>query len=67
LPARLSLVDHARRAPVEAEYPTLTEWYEMSASGTKRTWIGGQSMSALPQFSDIDLLGHGKRIVHLDP
>jgi len=31
LPARLSLVDHARRAPVEAEYPTLTEWYGMSA------------------------------------
>jgi hypothetical protein len=34
---------------------------------TKRTWIGGPSMSALPPFSDVDLLGHGKRIVHLDP
>jgi hypothetical protein len=39
----------------------------MSVAGTKRTWIGGQSMSALPQFSDVDLLGYGKRIVHLDP
>ena len=38
----------------------------MSAIGTKRTWIGGQSMSALPQFSDVDLLGYRKRIVHLD-
>ena len=38
----------------------------MSAFGTKRTWIGGQSMSALPQFSDVDLLGYRKRIVHLD-
>ena len=27
----------------------------------------GQSMSALSQFSDVDLLGYGKRIVHLDP
>ena len=24
-------------------------------------------MSALPQFSDVDLLGNCKRIVHLDP
>ena len=24
-------------------------------------------MSAQPQFSDVDLLGYGKRIVHLDP
>jgi hypothetical protein len=24
-------------------------------------------MSALPRFSDIDLFGNGKRIVHLDP
>jgi hypothetical protein len=39
----------------------------MSANGTKRTWIGGQSMSALPQFSDVDLLGYGRRSVHLDP
>ena len=39
----------------------------MSANGTKRTWIGGQSMSALPQFSDVDLLVYGKRIVHLNP
>ena len=33
----------------------------------KADGIGGQSMSALPQFSDVDLLGYGKRIVHLDP
>jgi hypothetical protein len=39
----------------------------MSVAGTKRTWIGGPSMSALPPFSDVDLLGYGKRIVHLDP
>jgi hypothetical protein len=26
-----------------------------------------QSMSALPRFSDVDLFGNGKRIVHLDP
>jgi hypothetical protein len=24
-------------------------------------------MSALPQFSDVDLLGNRKRVVHLDP
>ena len=41
--------------------------YGTSASGTKRTWIGGQSISALSQFSDVDLLRYGKRIVHLDP
>ena len=39
----------------------------MSAYGTKRLWIRRQSMSALPRFSDIDLFGNGKRIVHLDP
>ena len=27
----------------------------------------GLSMSALPHFSDVDLLGYGKRFVHLDP
>ena len=36
----------------------------MSASGTKRT---RQSMSVLPQFLDVDLLGNGKRGVDLDP
>ncbi len=39
----------------------------MSANGTKRTWIERQSMSALPQLSDIDLLSYGECIVHLDP
>jgi len=24
-------------------------------------------MSALPRFSDVDLFGNGKRVVHLDP
>jgi hypothetical protein len=38
----------------------------MSAIGTKRTWIWGQSMSALPHFSDVDLLGYGKRIIDFD-
>ena len=38
-----------------------------SAIGTKRTWIRRQSMSALPRFSDIDLFGYCKCIVHLDP
>ena len=38
-----------------------------SAIGTKRPWIRRQSMSALPRFSDIDLFGYCKRIVHLDP
>ena len=27
----------------------------------------GQSMSALPSISDLDLLGEGEGIVHLDP
>jgi hypothetical protein len=40
---------------------------QRSAYGTKRLWIRRQSMSALPRFSDIDLFGNGKRIVHLDP
>jgi hypothetical protein len=35
--------------------------------GTKRPWIRKQSMSALTRFSDIDLFGYCKRIVHLDP
>jgi hypothetical protein len=39
----------------------------MSAYGTKRPWVERQSMSALPRFSDVDLLGNGKRVVHLDP
>jgi hypothetical protein len=47
--------------------PDISSFEGMSVHGTKRTWIGGQSMSALPQFSDVDLLGYGKRIVQLDP
>jgi hypothetical protein len=43
------------------------EFRQMSAFGTKRTWISRQSMSALPRFSDIDLFGYCKRVVHLDP
>jgi hypothetical protein len=38
-----------------------------SVYGTKRPWTMRQSMSALPRFSDIDLFGYCKRIVHLDP
>ena len=37
----------------------------MSASG-KADLDWGQSMSALSQFSDVDLLGYSKRIIHLD-
>jgi len=39
---------------------------KMSASG-KADLDWGQSMSALSQFSDVDLLGYSKRIIHLDP
>ena len=38
----------------------------MSACGTKRTRTGRQSMTALPLFSDLDLLGNRKRVVDLD-
>jgi hypothetical protein len=33
----------------------------------RETAVGRQSMSALPRFSDVDLFGNGKRVVHLDP
>ena len=36
------------------------------ASGPKRRSRVGQSMSALPRFSDIDLLGYGERVIDLD-
>jgi hypothetical protein len=39
----------------------------MSVVGTKLPRMGRQSMSAPPQFSDIDLLGNGKCVVDLDP
>ena len=38
----------------------------MSAHGTKLTIDFGQSMSALPGISDIDLLGYGKCIINFD-
>jgi hypothetical protein len=31
------------------------------------TAVERQSLSALPRFSDVDLLGNGERIVYLDP
>ena len=34
--------------------------------GHKLSWVSGQSMSALPPMSDVDLLGNGKCIIHLD-
>ena len=37
-----------------------------SASGTKLTVDFGQSMSALPRISDIDLLSYGKCIINFD-
>jgi hypothetical protein len=39
----------------------------MSAYGTNLTRIGRQSMSALPLFSDFDLLGNRKRVANFDP
>ena len=38
----------------------------ISAIGTKLTIGFGQSMSALPGISDIDLLGYGERIINFD-
>ena len=38
----------------------------MSAYGTKLTIDFGQSMSALPGISDIDLLGCSKCIINFD-
>src|SRR5688500_11037300 len=38
----------------------------MTAYGTKLTIDFGQSMSALPGISDIDLLGYGKCIINFD-
>jgi hypothetical protein len=35
----------------------------MSASGTKQTFLGGQSASALPLDSYVDLLGNSERIM----
>ena len=38
----------------------------MSALGTEPTIIGGQSASALPLSSDVDLLGNGQGIIYFD-
>jgi hypothetical protein len=38
-----------------------------SGISTKRTKSVGQSMSALPGISDIDLLRYGERIIDFDP
>jgi hypothetical protein len=41
-------------------------WCSTSANGTERTWVWRQSMSALPHFSDVDLLRYSKRIIDLN-
>jgi hypothetical protein len=38
----------------------------MSVSGYERPIKGGQSVTALPRCSDVDLLRDGERIVNLD-
>jgi hypothetical protein len=38
----------------------------MSTLGQTRTWQAGQSKSALPLISDVNLLGNGEGVVHLD-
>ena len=38
----------------------------MFGLGQERSWASGQSMSALPLMSDVDLLGNGKGIVNLN-
>jgi hypothetical protein len=38
----------------------------MAALGYERPIWGGQSVAALPQFSDVDLFGDGERVVDLD-
>ena len=38
----------------------------MAARGFERPIRGGQSVTALPRCSDVDLLGNGERIVNLD-
>jgi len=37
-----------------------------SAIGTKKTLLGGQSASAPPLDSDVNLLGNSERVIHLD-
>ncbi len=68
LAARLKLLEAEKEASSISWIHTLgRSSRRMSAFGTKRPWIRRQSMSALPRFSDIDLFGYFKRIVHLDP
>ena len=43
-----------------AEHGLIVLWH-------KRAWTRTQSMSALLRFSDINLFGNCKRVVHLDP
>ena len=38
----------------------------MSAYGYERPIEGGQSVTALPRCSDVDLLGDGERVIDLD-
>ena len=61
------LLEYTREHRTQPHAPVTGPINSMSVRGTKRPWIEGQSTSALPQFSDVDLLCNGECIVHLDP
>ena len=68
----LNLTALAERQPIRLRatasgVPSGLPEREMSAVGTKQARSGRQSMPALPLYSDVDLLGHGKGVIDLDP